>query len=67
MIFSVSVEMLMGVLGGFSGGIAFQDSGLEMGNLVEAVHVQLPDERVEFVVFEPFSKMFSSQTFLVKN
>ena len=44
-----------------------QDTLLEMLNLVEAVHVQLTDERGPLVVFEPFGDNLSCEAFVIQD
>ena len=47
--------------------VAFQDALLEVGDLVEAIHVELPDERRKLLMLEPATEDFSSKAFMVKN
>jgi hypothetical protein len=47
--------------------ITLQDALLEVLDLVEAVHVQLTDERGPFVVFEPFGDNLSREAFVVQD
>lgn len=47
--------------------IALQDALLEVLNFVEAIHVQLADERGPFVVFEPFGDNLSCEAFVIQD
>lgn len=45
--------------------IALEYALLEMGYFVETIHVELPDERGELLVFEPAAKDFPREPFMV--
>ena len=47
--------------------LALQDTLLEMGDLVEAVHIQLSDERRELLVFEPSAQDLACESLMVEN
>jgi hypothetical protein len=46
-------------------GFAFQDALLKMRDFMESIHVQLPNERGEVLVFEPVGKNLAGELFLV--
>lgn len=47
--------------------IALEYALLEMRYFVEPVHVELPDERGELLVFEPSAKNFSCEPFMIED
>ena len=63
----VSPEVGMLELMSFYFRFTLQDTLLKMLNLVEAVHVQLTDERGPFVVFEPFGDNLSRKAFVIQD
>lgn len=47
--------------------VGAEDALLEVGNLMETVHVELADEGAKPVVFEPAPEDFTRETLLVKD
>lgn len=48
-------------------GVAPQHSLLQMGDLMESIHVQLANERAEILVLEPAPQHFSGEALVVEN
>ena len=51
----------------FSITVAPENALLQMWDLVEAIHIELPDERRKLLMLEPATEDFSSKAFMVKN
>ena len=62
-----AVEVGMFEMPRFSITVAPENALLQMWDLVEAIHVELPDERRKLLMLEPATEDFSSKAFMVKN